>query len=108
MRPPKSQNRAGPPHPLPFGRSVSAAFWWVVGPIGPIIDVFFQSSDDYRQMLRDKLMGTYVIRMDAEPAGTGPKTMSRMSFMGMMLMYPIVRPAAGAEPGQAQVSDNRG
>jgi uncharacterized RDD family membrane protein YckC len=73
--------------------------WWAFGPIGPIIDVFFMSSDDYRQMLRDKLMGTYVIRKDAEPAGTGQKTMSRMSFMGMMLMYPVVRPTTEVPGG---------
>lgn len=77
--------------------------WWVLGPIGPIIDLFFLTTDDYRQTIRDKLVRTYVIRRNAEPAGTGRKTMSRMSFMGMMLMYPIVRPAAagGVSEGAA-------
>jgi uncharacterized RDD family membrane protein YckC len=77
--------------PPAIARISMRLLWWVLGPINPLLDLFFMSSDPSRQTLRDKLMGTYVVRQDAEPAGTGPCFLGRMSFMGMMLMYPTVR-----------------
>ena len=71
-------------------------FWWVLGPINPLIDLLFMTSDDRRQTIRDKLIGTYVIKKNAAPAGFGHKTIGSRSFMGMMLMYPVVRPTSSS------------
>jgi len=66
--------------------------WWALGPINPLLDLFFISSNERRQTIRDKLLGTYVVRLDASPAGTGHKVMGSSSFMGLMLMFPTVVP----------------
>ena len=43
------------------------------GVLGPLnwLDLVWLSGDTHRQALRDKLAGTYVVRKDARPAGTG-------------------------------------
>ena len=66
--------------------------WWVLGPINPIIDFVFISNDDCNQTIRDKLLGTYVIRVCAEPAGRGHRAHDRVGFVGMMLVCPVVVP----------------
>jgi uncharacterized RDD family membrane protein YckC len=68
--------------------------WWALGPVNPLVDLFFMSGDDCRQTLRDKLVGTYVIKKDAQPVGRGRRTIGRIGFMGMMIMYPTVLPPA--------------
>src|SRR5262249_30006655 len=40
---------------------------WLLGPINPIVDLLWFWGDENRQMLRDKLTGTYVIRRGADP-----------------------------------------
>lgn len=66
--------------------------WWILGPFNFLLDLLYISNDEHRQSLRDKLVGTYVVRKDARPAGSGTRTIGRMSFMGAMLMYPVVLP----------------
>lgn len=43
----------------------------VLGPLNWLVDLIWLSGDTHRQALRDKLAGTYVVRKDARPAGTG-------------------------------------
>ena len=43
----------------------------VLGPINWVVDLIWLFGDTHRQALRDKLAGTYVVRKDARPAGTG-------------------------------------
>jgi len=66
--------------------------WWILGPINPLMDMFFISNNDQRQTIRDKMMGTYVVRRNAKPAGYGHRTMGSFSFMGFMFLFPTVVP----------------
>jgi uncharacterized RDD family membrane protein YckC len=43
----------------------------VLGPFNALLDLIWLSGDPYRQGLRDKLAGTYIIRRGAEPEGVG-------------------------------------
>lgn len=44
-------------------------FW---GPLNFLIDLIWLSHDANRQSLRDKIVGTYVVRRGAGPVGSGP------------------------------------
>ena len=70
--------------------------WWIFGPFGAVIDLLYMPGDDHRQTIRDKLLGTYVIRKDARPAGCGREEFGRLGFLGYMLLYPFVRPVDDA------------
>jgi uncharacterized RDD family membrane protein YckC len=66
--------------------------WWVLGPVNPLLDLLFIMNDDHAQTIRDKLIGTYVIKKEAQPAGLGRKVFGQFSFVGLMLLYPVVQP----------------
>lgn len=72
-------------------------FWWVLGPINSLLDLIFITSDEHRQTVRDLLVGTYVIRRNARPAGLGHKIYRRLAFMGLFLPHPQVKPVAKDE-----------
>jgi len=73
--------------------------WWFLGPVNVLLDLLFMTNDPARQTLRDKLMGTYVVKRQAQPAGKGRRVLRYMHFMGMSLMYPeIVVPQGGKCP----------
>ena len=74
--------------------------WWLLGPINPILDFLYLSEDEQRQTIRDKLMGTLVVKVAAHPAGHGAKTYDRAGFMGMMLTFPTVQRPRGAASDQ--------
>ncbi len=78
--------------------------FWILGPIHPLYDLLYVSNDGQRQTLRDRLVGTYVVRRSAEPAGRGRKSLERLGFMGMMLLLPVVRPAI--DDDEADASDS--
>jgi len=72
---------------------------WILGPINPIVDLVWFWGDDNRQMLRDKLAGTYVIRRKAAPIGGGPIRPITLFVLGYAIVYPEVMknvPAAKA------------
>jgi hypothetical protein len=46
-------------------------FFLVFGPLNYLMDILWLSSDAHRQALRDKFTQTYVVRKNAQPAGTG-------------------------------------
>jgi hypothetical protein len=54
----------------------------VVGPLNPILDLFYLGGDENRQTLRDKFAATYVIRRHATPAGSGPIEYVRHFVLG--------------------------
>lgn len=54
-----------------FVRMVFRLMLWGFGPIHPLWDALWMTGDDYRQTLRDKLAGTYVVRKGAVPIGSG-------------------------------------
>ncbi len=76
--------------------------WWVLGPINPLLDLIFLTNEEHKQTIRDKLMGTYVIKLDAEPAGRGNRRFSRWSFMGFMFAFPEVETTG---PGESDGTD---
>src|SRR5262249_52484162 len=47
-------------------------FLWAT--LGNVIDLLWLSHDPNRQTLRDKIVGTYVIRRGSRPVGSGPVT----------------------------------
>jgi uncharacterized RDD family membrane protein YckC len=66
-------------------------FLWISGPLNPIVDLLWFWSDENRQMLRDKLAGTYVVRKGAVPVGEGPIVASTLFLLGYTLVYPEVK-----------------
>ena len=60
--------------------------------LGPtcLIDLVWLSHDPSRQTLRDKVMGTYVVRRGAAPAGVGPITYPTHFVGGMSFVLPEV------------------
>ena len=70
-----------------FGRLLFA----FVGPLNFVLDLFWLTGDADRQALRDKFAGTYVIRKDASPAGSGTIVMRTYMFWGMTFLFKEVR-----------------
>lgn len=58
-----------------------------LGPLNWLIDLIWISNDAQRQSLRDKLAGTYVVRANAEPAGTGRITRRYYEIMGYNFVF---------------------
>jgi uncharacterized RDD family membrane protein YckC len=69
---------------------------WILGPINPIVDLLWFWGDDNRQMLRDKLAGTYVIRRGAVPIGGGPIRATTLFILSYAIVYPEVMKNAPA------------
>ena len=61
------------------------------GPLNFLIDLFWLTGDPNRQAIRDKLAGTYVIRLHATPAGSGPIMIRTYMFWGMTFLFREVR-----------------
>jgi uncharacterized RDD family membrane protein YckC len=72
-------------------------FLWLLGPINPIVDLLWFWGDENRQMLRDKLAGTYVIRRGAVPIGGGPIRASTLFVLGCAIAFPEVMKNAPAK-----------
>jgi hypothetical protein len=43
----------------------------LLGPLNWLLDLVWLSSDAHRQALRDKFANTYVVKVQAQPAGRG-------------------------------------
>ncbi len=76
-------------------------FLWVLGPINPIVDLVWFWGDEDRQMLRDRLAGTYVIRRGAVPVGGGPIRPITLFVLGFAFVYPEVMKNVPAETQDA-------
>jgi uncharacterized RDD family membrane protein YckC len=63
---------------------------WVIGPFNLLLDVLWLAGDRRRQMLRDKIAGTYVVRKTASPAGRGRIRLANLMILGLNLAYPEV------------------
>lgn len=63
---------------------------WIFGPFSLLMDVIWVGPDSEHQTLRDCYASTYVIRADAQPAGTGPVYLTRYFAAGLALAYPRV------------------
>jgi len=68
---------------------------WVMGPIHPVIDFLWLGGDDQGQTLRDKLVGTLVVRRKAEPAAQGPIRLKWYTLLGQWyVFFEVERPSA--------------
>ena len=63
----------------------------VFGPFHILIDLFWLGGDDYRQTLRDKIVGTYVIKHDALPLGKGEQLLVPYYFFTWALWFREVK-----------------
>ena len=62
-----------------------------LGPIYWLLDICWLSGDQQRQALLDKLAGTYVVRLHAEPAGAGTFTLQQCFICGYALLLRTVQ-----------------
>jgi uncharacterized RDD family membrane protein YckC len=65
----------------------------ILGPIHPIIDLFWLGGDRHRQTLRDKFAGTYVVNRTARPAGPGIRKSAYYNFMAATLIFTEIHAA---------------
>ena len=63
----------------------------VFGPFHILIDLFWLGGDDYKQTLRDKIVGTYVIKHDALPLGKGEQLLVPYYFFTWSFWFREVR-----------------
>jgi uncharacterized RDD family membrane protein YckC len=66
---------------------------FVFGPFHIIVDVLWLGGDENRQTLRDKIVGTYVIRDDALPAGRGQQQLVPYYLLGWNFRFREVKRA---------------
>ncbi len=59
----------------------------LLGPFELFTDIIWMTSEATKQTLRDKYVGTYVIRQTAIPVGKGRLQNVSLGFMGWNLMY---------------------
>ena len=65
---------------------MTGRFMWVfVVPLSFIFDLFWLIGEETHQTLRDKTVGTYVIKKRAVPVGTGHIAIKIMSLAGLCL-----------------------
>lgn len=58
-----------------------------LGPLHPILDVFWLGGDRHRQTLRDKFAGTYVVKVRALPIGPGRRKAAYYSVFGATFIF---------------------
>ena len=63
----------------------------VFGPIHFLFDFFWLGGDEYRQTLRDKIVGTYVIKDDAVPLGRGEQLLVQYFLFGWSMVFREVK-----------------
>jgi uncharacterized RDD family membrane protein YckC len=61
------------------------------GPFDPIINYFWLTGDPNRQTLRDKLVGTYIVRKKAVPSGKGNIALVQYFLFGWSMLFPEVQ-----------------
>ena len=59
----------------------------LIAPFGLIFDIIWLTSEETKQTLRDKYIGTYVVSKDASPIGQGKFQIVSLGFMGFILTY---------------------
>ena len=70
-----------------------------LGPLNLLLDLLWLSGDSHRQALRDKLANTYVVKREAQPAGSGRIVFRNYDILGFNFMFREieVRTAAGPD-----------
>ncbi len=80
-------------------RMTGRFIWLLVLPIGIALDIIWLTGEETRQTLRDKTVGTYVIKKKAKPVGTGKYGVKVMSFIGLCLRLREVENESNVEKG---------
>ncbi len=62
-----------------------------LGPLNFLLDLFWLGGDAYKQALRDKFAGTYVIKKDAQPLGRGVQQVVPYQFFGFSFLFREVK-----------------
>jgi uncharacterized RDD family membrane protein YckC len=78
-------------------------FRWLIlifGPIHFLIDVLWVTSDENKQTLRDKIVGTYVVRNHAVPIGRGEQILVKYFLLAFAFEFREVKRTL-PEPNQA-------
>jgi hypothetical protein len=78
-----------------------ARVWQPPGPtrqevLNALVDLLWLTGDANRQAVRDQFAGTYVIRLDAAPAGTGSIRIRPYMFWGMTFFFREVSALTGS------------
>ncbi len=63
----------------------------VFGPFYFLLDILWLGGDEYKQTLRDKIVGTYVIRHDALPLGRGEQLLVQYFLFAWTFMFREVK-----------------
>lgn len=66
------------------------ATMWALGPFNFLFDILWSGIDDDRQTLRDRFSSCCLVKLNAEPIGTGSVQLARFFAGGMALFYPRV------------------
>lgn len=57
------------------------------GPLNFFVDILWLNGEENRQTLRDKMFGTYVIKRQAQPEGTGKILYYHQTFLLMSWVF---------------------
>jgi uncharacterized RDD family membrane protein YckC len=68
----------------------------IFGPFHILIDILWLGGDENKQTLRDKIVGTYVIKHDAPPLGRGPQQLVAYYLLGWNFWFREVRRSVAA------------
>jgi len=83
--------------------SISKMTWrfilLIFGPFSLLIDLFWLGGDENRQTLRDKFVGTYVIKPNATPVGSGSIIYATYYLFGYSLIFQEVKRKEICEEG---------
>lgn len=66
-------------------RMTKRMLWAIMVPYGVFLDLIWLTEEETRQTLRDKIVGTYVIKKNASPIGQGRQASRMMSLLGLCL-----------------------
>jgi len=87
-------------NPVGFWRSSLRFLFMFFGPVNFLVDLLWLTHDEHRQTLRDKLSGTYVVAVDAVPAGRGVITYPNYFVSLMSFVLPEVTRAQSPDTEQ--------
>lgn len=62
-------------------------FMLFFGPLNFFVDILWLNGEENRQTLRDKMFGTYVIKRQAQPEGTGKILYYHQTFLLMSWVF---------------------
>jgi len=79
---------------------VARLLFALAGPLNFVIDIAWLTGELDRQAFRDKFAGTYVVRLPAVPAGSGPIVRRTVMFWGMTFVFREVSRVADEAPAR--------